>query len=106
ESTSWVRIPPSARRASDEARDLVDVESRIAREQLRVVTVAEVDEHDRRRAAVRKELRVDHRLVEAAHRAGVEPQCARRDDEVAALQRRVHERELARRRDLVLAAET
>ena len=84
-------------------RDLIEVETRAARKEFRVVAVADVDQHVRLDMALGEELRVDLGVVEAGHRAGVEPDGAQREDQIGDLQRAVLER--GARRELRIAGE-
>src|SRR5437867_7934469 len=70
---------------------LLEAQPGIARKELRRLAVAQVDEEVRLPPAVGKKCRVHHRIVEAGHRAAVEADRARRDDEIGALQRAVAE---------------
>ncbi len=54
--------------------------------QLRWLTKSEITEEERAPRGAAKELCVDLRLVETAHRSTVESECARRDEEICGLQ--------------------
>src|SRR3989440_7668257 len=114
-TSSRSRTPPPTRtRASTDSRVcsrlddpalLLEVEPGVARKELRRVAVSQVDEEVRLPPAVGKKCRVHHRIVEAGHRAAVEADRARRDDEIGTLQRAVAEGGDFGERLLVLAAE-
>src|SRR3989442_10732497 len=93
-------------RALQQGTRLVEAGSRVPRVELRGVSVPQVAEEVGSDVSLREELLVaahavpacreerlvDFRVVEAGHRAAVEPQRACREDEVPALERRVPER--------------
>src|SRR5208282_726498 len=65
---------------------VVKVEPRTARVEFPLIAIPEVAEKVRLPAAVRKERRVDFRIIEARQRAAVQSEGAGRDNQVAALQ--------------------
>src|SRR5260221_12248944 len=75
--------------SSGEAAGFLEREARAAREDLRGVALAEVAEKIGFPAPIREEGRVHLGVVEAGHRARIQPERARRDDQGSALQRAV-----------------
>src|SRR6266849_8081669 len=67
-------------------RGFVELQARIAREQLALVSVAEVADKICFPLAVRKEFRIEFIRVEAGHRPAIQPQSARSQDEIGSLQ--------------------
>src|SRR6266852_7119412 len=61
-------------------------ETRAAAEQLRAVAIADIAEEVGLEPAIREEGRIDLGIVEAAHGTDIEPERARRNDEIGALQ--------------------
>src|SRR5690606_15756911 len=71
---------------------VVEGQARIARHRAGRVGMAEIDQEVGAPAAVGKELGVDLAIVEARHRPAIEPDRARRENEVGALQGAVAKR--------------
>src|SRR6187549_67311 len=77
--------------ASGKRADILEIEPRVLVEQLGVVAVADVAEEIRLEAAVGEEGLVDDGVVEAAHRADIEADRPRGDQQIGALQGAVAE---------------
>src|SRR5262245_34167001 len=77
--------------ASDHRAGFVELEAWKLRQDLRRIAVAEVAQEVRLDPPVGKELGVDLRVVEAGHAADVEPDGARGEHEIGALERAVAE---------------
>ena len=69
--------------------DLLESETRTPRIEFRRIAKADVDQEIRFRRPAGEELRIDLGVVEAAHRPGVEPDRAQRQQQIGALQRAV-----------------
>jgi hypothetical protein len=82
---------------------LVELEARVALEDLRRVALAEVAQEIRLPGRAREELLVDGGVVEPGHRARVDVEGARHENEVGALQRAVAQRRGLGVRFLLLA---
>jgi hypothetical protein len=86
-AATGINRPPGPR-LQDFAR-LFKPQARVAREQLRHIAVTQIAQKIRFHFAVREKLRVEPGVVESRHRAAIQPDCARRDNHVGALQRAV-----------------
>src|SRR5687768_15586063 len=74
-----------ARRSFDPA-GLVETQPRRAREDAGRIAAAEVDQEVGTPVRAGEERRIDHGVVEARHRPAIQPQRARREQEISALQ--------------------
>ena len=79
------------KQALDDARHLVEVKARRAREQHAAIAITERAEKVRFDMRAGEEFAIDTVIVEARHRPAIEPERPRRHDEIGPLQRAVAE---------------
>src|ERR1700728_2380679 len=65
---------------------ILERQSRIAREETLVATVADIDQKIAFPPSVRKERCIQRSGIKTRHRAAIQPQCARRDDQIGTLE--------------------